>query len=62
MLQERPAAGARLLVLLAERDRVAAELAQFFLRAEGYDVHMALAVDEAEEQWRERGRSSRSSS
>ena len=41
----------RLLVLLAERDPVAADLAQFFLRTEGYDVHLALAVDEAEEQW-----------
>jgi CheY-like chemotaxis protein len=44
-------AGTRLLVLLAERDPVAADLAQFFLRTEGYDVHLALAVDEAEEQW-----------
>jgi CheY-like chemotaxis protein len=41
----------RLLVLLAERDPVAADLAQFFLRTEGYDVHLALAVDEAEERW-----------
>ena len=48
-----PGAGTRLLVLLAERDPVAAELAQFFLRTEGYDVHLALAVDEAEEQWLE---------
>ena len=43
--------GTRLLVLLAERDPVSADLAQFFLRTEGYDVHLALAVDEAEEQW-----------
>jgi CheY-like chemotaxis protein len=43
--------GTRLLVLLAERDPVAADLAQFFLRTEGYDVHLALAVDEAEERW-----------
>ena len=41
----------RLLVLLAERDPVAAGLAEFFLRTEGYEVHLALAVDEAEEQW-----------
>jgi DNA-binding response OmpR family regulator len=41
----------RLLVLLAERDRVAADLAEFFLRTEGYDVHLALAVGDAEEQW-----------
>ena len=46
-------AGTRLLVLLAERDPVAAELAQFFLRTEGYEVHLALAVGEAEEQWLE---------
>lgn len=45
------AAGTRLLVLLAERDPVAADLAQFFLRTEGYDVHLALAVGEAEERW-----------
>ena len=44
-------AGTRLLVLLAERDPVAADLAQFFLRTEGYDVHLALAADEAEERW-----------
>ena len=49
--QEGPGARPRLLVLLAERDPVAADLAQFFLRTEGYDVHLALAVDEAEERW-----------
>jgi len=43
--------GTRLLVLLAERDRVAAELAEFFLRTEGYEVLLAFAVGEAEEQW-----------
>jgi len=48
-----PGADMRLLVLLAERDPVAAQLAQFFLRTEGYDVHLALAADEAEEQWLE---------
>jgi CheY-like chemotaxis protein len=41
----------RLLVLLAERDPVAADLAEFFLRTEGYDVHLALAVGDAEERW-----------
>jgi CheY-like chemotaxis protein len=50
-VQDGPGARTRLLVLLAERDPVAADLAQFFLRTEGYDVHLALAVDEAEEQW-----------
>ena len=49
--QDSPGARPRLLVLLAERDPVAADLAQFFLRTEGYDVHLALAVDEAEERW-----------
>jgi CheY-like chemotaxis protein len=44
---------ARLLVLLAERDRVAADLAEFFLRTEGYEVHQALTVGDAEEQWLE---------
>jgi len=48
---DEPGARTRLLVLLAERDPAAADLAQFFLRTEGYDVHLALAVDEAEEQW-----------
>ena len=43
--------GTRLLVLLAERDPVAADLAKFLLRTEGYEVHLALAVDDAEEQW-----------
>ena len=51
IMQDGSAARTRLLVLLAERDPVAADLAQFFLRTEGYDVHLALAVDEAEEQW-----------
>jgi len=50
-MQRGAGAGTRLLVLLAERDPVAADLAQFFLRTEGYDVHVALAVDAAEEQW-----------
>jgi CheY-like chemotaxis protein len=43
----------RLLVLLAERDPVAAELEHFFLRTEGYEVDLAFAVDEAEERWLE---------
>jgi CheY-like chemotaxis protein len=46
--------GTRLLVLLAERDPVAAELSQFFLRTEGYEVELALAADDAEERWLER--------
>ena len=38
-------------MLLAERDPVSAELQQFFLRTEGYDVNVAFAVGEAEEHW-----------
>jgi CheY-like chemotaxis protein len=53
LVNESRGGGTRLLVLLAERDPVAADLAQFFLRTEGYDVHVALAVGEAEEQWLE---------
>lgn len=45
--------GTRMLVLLAERDPVAADLAQSFLRTEGYDVHLAMAVGDAEEKWLE---------
>lgn len=48
-----PSARTRLLVLLAERDPAGAELVQFFLRTEGYEVRLALSVDEAEEQWLE---------
>jgi CheY-like chemotaxis protein len=43
----------RLLVLVAERDPVAADLQQFFLRTEGYEVHLAFGVGEAEERWLE---------
>jgi DNA-binding response OmpR family regulator len=46
-----PSGGTRLLVLLAERDPASAELQQFFLRTEGYDVNVAFAVGEAEEHW-----------
>jgi len=46
-------AGTQLHVLVAERDPVAAELAQFFLRTAGYQVALALAAAEAEEQWLE---------
>jgi CheY-like chemotaxis protein len=48
-----PGEGTRVLVLVAERDPVAADLQQFFLRTEGYEVHLALAVGEAEERWLE---------
>jgi DNA-binding transcriptional MerR regulator len=41
------AAGPRLLVLLAERDPYAAELEEYFLRTEGYDIELAFDADEA---------------
>ena len=46
-----PHAGTRLLVLLAERDPYAAELNEFFLRTEGYDVETALSAAGAEEKF-----------
>lgn len=45
-LPDRPA---RLLVLLAENDPYGAELNDYFLRTEGYDVMVALSADEAEQ-------------
>jgi DNA-binding transcriptional MerR regulator len=42
------AAAHPVLVLLAERDRYAAEFEEYFLRTEGYDVCVALDVAEAE--------------
>ncbi len=48
-----PSARPRLLVLVAERDPVAADLQQFFLRTEGYEVQLVFGVGEAEEQWLE---------
>ena len=53
LVDDGPSAGTRLLVLLAERDPAAAELEQFFLRTEGYEVNVAFATDEAEEHWLE---------
>lgn len=41
----------RLLVLLAESDRYGAELNDFFLRAEGYEVEIALTAEDAEEKF-----------
>jgi DNA-binding transcriptional MerR regulator len=48
-----PSPHTRLLVLLAERDPVAGELEEFFLRTEGYEVNLALEVAAAEEHWLE---------
>jgi CheY-like chemotaxis protein len=46
--------GVRLVVLLAERDRYAAELIEYFLRTEGYDVCVAFDPRRAEQLSRER--------
>ena len=50
---ERPTSNppSRLLVLLAYRDRRGAELNGFFLRAEGYEVEIALTAEDAEEKF-----------
>jgi DNA-binding transcriptional MerR regulator len=53
MMSEGASGGTRLLVLLAEHDPVSAELQQFFLRTEGYDVKLAFGIGEAEERWLE---------
>jgi CheY-like chemotaxis protein len=58
LLQERLAAGvalrnnktennSRLLILLAEQDRYAADFAEYFLRTEGYDVALVTDADDA---------------
>jgi len=46
--------GARMVVLLAERDRYAAELLEYFLRTEGFDVCVALDSERAEHLFTER--------
>ena len=53
LMRDGTSAHTRLLVLLAERDPVSADLAQFFLRTEGYEVDLALTVGDAVEQWLE---------
>ena len=42
-----PDAESTLLILLAERDRYAAEFAEFFLRTEGYEVALAFDAEDA---------------
>jgi DNA-binding response OmpR family regulator len=42
-------------IVLVERDPYAADLAEYFLRTEGYDVHVARAVPEAERLISEQG-------
>ena len=39
----------RLLILLAERDELAAEFTEYFLRTEGYDVQVSLEARQAQE-------------
>jgi CheY-like chemotaxis protein len=46
-----PSGSPRLLILLAERDRYAAELTEYFLRTEGYRVETVFTVDEAVERF-----------
>jgi len=41
----------RMLVLLADSDRHGAEFIDFFLRAEGYEVEIALSAEDAEEKF-----------
>lgn len=52
-IAERPTTNpsARMLVLLAESDRYGAKLNDFFLRAEGYEVEIALTAEDAEEKF-----------
>jgi CheY-like chemotaxis protein len=52
ILDEQPSnAPSRVLVLLAESDRYGAELNDFLLRAEGYEVEVAVTAEEAEEKF-----------
>jgi DNA-binding transcriptional MerR regulator len=44
----------RLVIMLAERDQHAAELAEYFLRTEGYETFLALEAREAEAVFEER--------
>ena len=53
-VHDEPGDRARPLVLIAERDRAAAALAQAALRGEGYAVQLVFSASEAEELWRER--------
>lgn len=51
---EPPEAERTLLILLAERDPYAAEIAEFFLRTEGYEVVIAFDAEEAERIYEQR--------
>jgi CheY-like chemotaxis protein len=54
VLDDEPPVRTGPLVLIAERDPVAADLAQSVLRNEGYEVEPVFAVSDAEERWLER--------
>ena len=47
MTEELEPEAPRLVILLAERDPLAAELSEYFLRTEGYEVESALDASEA---------------
>jgi DNA-binding transcriptional MerR regulator len=49
-----PSSGSRPLILLVERDAYAANLAEYFLRTEGYDVAIALDATQAKLHFEER--------
>jgi DNA-binding transcriptional MerR regulator len=51
---DKPIGGDRPVILVAERDRSAAERAQAVLRSEGFAVEPVFAVSDAEERWLER--------
>lgn len=55
-IARRPASNppTRLLVLLAESDQNGAQLSEFFLRTEGYEVEIALTAEDAEEKFASR--------
>jgi CheY-like chemotaxis protein len=46
-----PAGAPQLLILLAERDRYAADLTEYFLRTEGYRVQTVFSAEEAEDRF-----------
>src|SRR5579862_6090549 len=52
--RQTPDPGKRLLILLADSDHFSAELNEFLLRTEGYDVEIALSTEDAEEKFASR--------
>jgi CheY-like chemotaxis protein len=54
LVQEGLRTGPPILVLVAERSPVTADLAQFFLRSAGYEVNLASTAGDAEERWLDR--------